>query len=73
MMDFTNTANAVLANKTRGGGLVGVIVLQRSKASGRRQGKMEHDEIGPKLFREFMDLVTPGSGVIMGDFSSIKL
>jgi hypothetical protein len=34
--------------------------------------KMEHDEIGPELFREFMGLVTPGSGIIMEDFSSIK-
>jgi hypothetical protein len=34
--------------------------------------KMEHDEIGPQLFREDMGLVIPGSGVIMGDFSSLK-
>ena len=30
--------------------------------------KMQHDEIGPQLFREFMGLVIPGSGVIMGGF-----
>jgi hypothetical protein len=35
--------------------------------------KMQHDEIGPQLFREFMGLVTPRSGVIMGDFSHIKV
>ena len=30
--------------------------------------KMENDQIGPQLFREFMDLITPGSRVIMGGF-----
>ena len=30
--------------------------------------KMQHDEIRPQLFREFMGLVIPGSGVIMGGF-----
>jgi hypothetical protein len=35
--------------------------------------KMQHDEIRPQLFREFMGFVTPASGVIVGDFSRIKV
>jgi hypothetical protein len=36
--------------------------------------KMEHDEIRPQqLFQEFMGLITPGSGVIMADFSRLNV
>jgi hypothetical protein len=51
---------------------LGVTVLQRSKHLEEVMAKIEHNEIGPQLFREFMGLVIPGSGVIMGDFRSLK-
>jgi hypothetical protein len=72
MMDFTNIAKTVSANQEEEDWLE----LQFYRDQNHLEdvmAKMEHDEIGPQLFREFMDLVTPGSGVIMGDFSRLKV
>src|SRR5215211_3280763 len=72
MMDFTNIAKTVSANQDEEVWLE----LQFYRDQNHLEdvmAKMEHDEIGPQLFREFMGLVTPGSGVIMGDFSRLKV
>ena len=72
MMDFTNIAKAVSANQDEEEVWLELQFYRDQKHLEDVMAKMEHDEIGPQLFREFMGLVTPGSGVIMGDFSSIK-
>ena len=72
MMDFTNIAKTVSANQDEEVWLE----LQFYRDQNHLEDvmpKMEHDEIRPQLFREFMGLVTPGSGVIMGDFSRLKV
>ena len=72
MMDFTNIAKTVSANQDEEVWLE--LQFNRDQTHlADVMAKMEHDEIGPQLFREFMGLVTPGSSVIMGDFSSPKV
>jgi uncharacterized protein YbaA (DUF1428 family) len=72
MMDFTNIAKTVSANQDDEFWLE----LQFYRDQNHLEdvmAKMEHDEIGPQLCREFTGLVTPGSGVIMGGFSRLKV
>jgi uncharacterized protein YbaA (DUF1428 family) len=69
MMDFTNIAKTVSANQDEEVWLE-LQFYRDQKHLEDVMAKMEHDEIGPQLFREFMGLVTQGSSVIMGDFSS---
>jgi hypothetical protein len=72
MMDFTNIAKTLYANQDEEEVWLELQSYRDQKHLGDVTAEMENDQIGPQLFREFMDLITPGSGVIMGDFSRLK-
>jgi uncharacterized protein YbaA (DUF1428 family) len=72
MMDFTNIAKTLYANQDEEEVWLELQSYRDQKHLEDAMAKMENDQIGPQLFREFMDLITPGSGVIMGDFSRLK-
>ena len=71
MMDFTNIAKTFSTNQDEEEE-VWLESYRDQKHLEDVTAKMENDQIGPQLFREFMDLITPGSGVIMGNFSRLK-
>jgi uncharacterized protein YbaA (DUF1428 family) len=73
MMDFTNIAKTVSANQDEEEVWLELQFYRDQKHLEDVMAKMENDQIGPQLFREFMDLITPGSDVIMGDFSHLKV
>ena len=75
MMDFTNIAKTLSANQDEEEEEVWLELqfYRDQKHLEDVMAKMENDQVGPQLFREFMHLITPGSCVIMGDFSRLKV
>jgi hypothetical protein len=74
MMDFTNIAKTLSANQDEEEEVWSELQFYRDqKHLEDVMAKMEKDQVGPQLFREFMHLITPGSCVIMGDFSRLKV
>jgi uncharacterized protein YbaA (DUF1428 family) len=73
MMDFTNIAKTLYANQDEEEVWLELQSYRDQKHLEDAMAKMENDQIGPQLFREFMDLITSGSCPIMGEFSRPKV
>jgi uncharacterized protein YbaA (DUF1428 family) len=72
MEGLTNIAKTVSANQDEEVWLE-LIFYRDCKHRDDVRIKMQNDESCDSLFREFMDLVTPGTSCIIGEFSRIKI
>jgi uncharacterized protein YbaA (DUF1428 family) len=73
MEDWTNIAKTVSASQDEEEVWLELQFYRDQKHLEDVMAKMENDQIGPQLFREFMDLITPGSSIFMGEFSRLNV
>jgi uncharacterized protein YbaA (DUF1428 family) len=71
MMDWTNIAKTVSANQDEEI-WVEQIFYRDSKHREEYMAKCGNDENMNQLYKQFMDLIAPGSSPIMGEFSRLK-
>jgi hypothetical protein len=50
-----------------------LIIYRDNKHKDEVSAKMRNDEIMGQLYQQSLDLVTPGTGFIMGGFSRLKI
>ena len=72
MVEFTNIAKTISANLDEEEVWIEIIHYNDKKHKDEVMEKMKNDNSCEQGFQEFMKLVTPGSSVIIGDFSSVK-
>ena len=72
MESLTNIAKTVSANQDEEVWLELIFYKDRKHRDDVR-AKMQNDESCGSLFRQFMDLITPGTNCIIGEFSYIKM
>lgn len=70
--DWTNIAKTVSANQDEEI-WVEQVFYRDSKHRDEYMAKCENDENMNQLYKQFMDLMTPGSSPIMGEFSRLKV
>ena len=71
MVEFTNIAKTISANLDEEV-WIEIFHYKDKKHKDEVMEKMKNDKSCEQGFQEFMKLVTPGSSVIIGDFSSVK-
>jgi uncharacterized protein YbaA (DUF1428 family) len=72
MTDWTNIAKTVSANQDEEI-WVEQIFYRDSKHRDEYMAKCGNDENMNQLYKQFMDLITPGSSPIMGEFSRVRV
>ena len=72
MEDWTNIAKTVSANQDEEI-WVEQIFYRDSKHRDEYMAKCGNDENMNQLYKQFMDLITPGSSPIMGEFSRVRV
>ncbi|MGA7693279.1 MAG: DUF1428 family protein [Nitrososphaeraceae archaeon] len=72
MEDITNISKTVSANQHEEV-LLELIFYRDRKHRDEVDAKMRNDESMIPLFQQSLDLLTPGSSSIMGEFSQLKL
>ena len=72
MEGITNIAKTVSANQDEEVWMELIFYKDRKHRDDVR-AKMQNDERCGSLFRQFMDLITPGTNCIIGEFSYIKM
>ena len=72
MEGITNIAKTVSANQDEEVWME-LIFYRDRKHRDEVGAKMQNDERCGSLFRQFMDLITPGTNCIIGEFSYIKM
>jgi uncharacterized protein YbaA (DUF1428 family) len=72
MEDWTNIAKTVSANQEEEIWME-QIFYKDSKHRDEYMAKCGNDENMNQLYKQFMDLITPGSSPIMGEFSRLKV
>jgi uncharacterized protein YbaA (DUF1428 family) len=72
MEDLTNIAKTVSANQDEEVWLELIFYKDRKHRDDVR-AKIQNDESCGSFFRQFMDLITPGTNCIIGEFSYIKM
>jgi uncharacterized protein YbaA (DUF1428 family) len=71
-MEFTNIANAVSANIDEEEVWIEIFHYNDTKHKEEVMEKMKNDKNCEQGFQQFMKLITPGSSVIIGDFTSVN-
>jgi hypothetical protein len=72
--DWTNITKTVSANQDQEEIWMEQIFYRDSKHRDEYMAKCGNDEENMKqLYKQFMDLITPGSSPIMGEFSRLKV
>jgi ssDNA-specific exonuclease RecJ len=72
MEDWTNIAKTVSANQEEEIWME-QIFYKYSKHRDEYMAKCGNDENMNQLYKQFMDLITPGSSPIMGEFSRLEV
>lgn len=72
MEGITNISKTVLANQDDEVWMELIIYRDRKHRDEVRE-KMRNDESMGRLYQQSLDLVTPGTGFIMGEFSRLKI
>ena len=73
MEGLTNIAKTVSTNQDEVEVWMELIFYRDRKHCDDVCTKMQNDESCSSLFRQFMDLITPGTNCIIGEFSYIKM
>jgi uncharacterized protein YbaA (DUF1428 family) len=74
MMDWTNISKAVSANQDEEEEIwMEQIFYRDSKQRNEYMANCGNDENMKQLYKQFIDLITPGSSPIMGEFSRLKM
>ncbi|HEU4483007.1 MAG TPA: DUF1428 family protein [Nitrososphaeraceae archaeon] len=71
-MEFTNIAKTVSANLDEEEVWIEIFHYNDKKHKDEVMEKMKNDKNCDQGFQQFMKLITPGSSVIIGDFSSVN-
>ncbi|MBA3749972.1 MAG: DUF1428 family protein [Nitrosopumilus sp.] len=71
MMEFVNIAKTISANQDEEIWLE-IQSYRNAKHVQEVMAKMENDKSGETLYKQFMDLIVPGSIVSFGDFSRLE-
>ncbi len=71
-MEFTNIAKTVSANLDEEEVWIEIFHYHDKKHKDEVMEKMKKDKDCEQGFQQFMKLITPGSSVIIGDFSSVN-
>ena len=71
-MEFTTIAKTVSANLDEEEVWIEIFHYNNKKHKEEVMEKMKNDKDCEQGFQQFMKLITPGSSVIIGDFSSIN-
>jgi uncharacterized protein YbaA (DUF1428 family) len=71
-MEFTNIAKTVSANLDEDEVWIEIFHYNDKKHKDEVMEKMKNDKDCEQGFQQFMKLITPGSSVIIGDFSSVN-
>ena len=72
-MEFTNIAKTVSANLDEEEVWIEIFHYHDKKHKDEVMEKMKKDKDCEQGFQQFMKLITPGSSVIIGDFSSVTV
>ena len=72
VMEFTNIAKTVSANLDEEEVWIEIFHYNDKKHKDEVMEKMKNDKDCEQGFQQFMKLITPGSSVIIGDFSSVN-
>jgi uncharacterized protein YbaA (DUF1428 family) len=72
MEGFTNISKTVFANPNEEEVWVELLSYRDSKHKDEIMSKMKDDKNCEQGYRQFLDLITPGSKVIYGDFSRLN-
>ncbi len=72
MIDWTNIAKTVSANQDEEEIWVEQVLYRDSKHRDEYMAMCGNDENMNRLYKQFMDLITPGSSPIMGEFSRLN-
>ena len=72
VMEFTNIAKTVSANLDEEEVWIEIFHYNDKKHKDEVMEKMKNDKNCEQGFQQFMKLITPGSSVIIGDFSSVN-
>jgi uncharacterized protein YbaA (DUF1428 family) len=73
MMDWTNISKAVSANQDEEEIWMEQIFYRDSKQRDEYMANCGNDENMGRLYKQFMDLITPGSSPIIGEFSRLRM
>jgi uncharacterized protein YbaA (DUF1428 family) len=73
MMDWTNISKAVSANQDEEEIWMEQIFYRDSKQRDEYMANCGNDENMGRLYKQFMDLITPGSSPIIGEFSRLRV
>jgi uncharacterized protein YbaA (DUF1428 family) len=73
MMDWTNITKTVSANQDEEEVWLEQISYRDSKHRDEYMAKCANDENMKQLYKQFMDLIPPGSSPIMGEFSRLEV
>jgi len=71
-MEFTNIAKTISANIDEEEVWIEIFHYNDKKHKDEVMEKMKNDKNCEQGFQQFMKLITPGSNVIIGDFSSVN-
>jgi uncharacterized protein YbaA (DUF1428 family) len=71
-MEFTNIAKTVSANLDEEEVWIEIFHYNNKKHKDEVMEKMKNDKNCEQGFQQFMKLITPGSNVIVGDFSNVN-
>jgi uncharacterized protein YbaA (DUF1428 family) len=71
-MEFTNIAKTVSANLDEEEVWIEIFHYNNKKHKDEVMEKMKNDKNCEQGFQQFMKLITPGSSVIVGDFSNVN-
>jgi uncharacterized protein YbaA (DUF1428 family) len=72
VMEFTNIAKTVSANLDEEEVWIEIFHYNDKKHKDEVMEKMKNDKNCEQGFQQFMKLITPGSSVIIGDFSNVN-
>ena len=72
VIEFTNITKTVSANLDEEEVWIEIFHYKDKKHKDEVMEKMKNDKSCEQGFQQFMKLVTPGSSVIIGDFSSVN-
>ena len=72
VMEFTNIAKTVSANLDEEEVWIEIFHYNDKKHKDEVMDKMKNDKNCEQGFQQFMKLITPGSSVIIGDFSNVN-
>lgn len=72
MEEFTNISKTVSANPNEEEVWVELLSYRDSKHKDEIMAKMKEDKSCEQGYRQFLDLITPGSSVIYGDFRRLN-